>query len=368
MKHSSLRRPLLGFALGVVVALQGQSQADVPRSAPLDPVQGAWSSTPSAANLKETVVDVDRSDASDRLELFRAERASALARSQGGLAATDRALLQQLSDELSAKAPNSFEAHLTRFYLEFPNEGAFRSLELARSAGAGRPELAGPLLVDAARRFDRDALVLHAKAMERPGQVAPGLWSHADDVLLSVDPEGILFAAGEMDAYPLWARQYADGKRPDVLVIDSRLLVDANYRRKIWTAAKAAGNEPGTHVSFMERLASATNRPVHLSLALGNALGGVPVSKLYLTGLAMRVSTGPIDNIPMLEERWARMSKNTACGPLGQNYLLPAAVLLKHYRSIDDEERASRLENEIRILGRQLGAMDRLYKNGVLEH
>lgn len=356
------------MAITVAVALQGQSQADVQRSAALDPVQGAWNPIHSEVVLKETLNDVDRNDASDRLEVFRAERASALARSQGALAATDRVHLQQLSDELSAKAPNSFEAHLTRFYLEFPNEGAFRSLELARTAGAGRPELSGPLLVDAARRFDRDALVLHAKAMKRPGQVAQGLWSHADDVLLSVDLEGILFAAGEMDAYPLWTRQYADGIRPDVLVVDSRLLVDANYRRKIWTAAKAAGNEPGTHVSFMERLATATNRPVHLSLALGKALGGVPTSKLFLTGLAMRVSAGPIDNIPLLEERWARMSKNTSCGPLGQNYLLPAAVLLKHYRNSGDEERASRLEHEIRTLGRQLGAMDRLYKNGVLEH
>jgi hypothetical protein len=82
----------------------------------------------------------------------------------------------------------------------------------------------------------------------------------------------------------------------------------------------------------------------------------------------MRYSTIPIDNIPLLESRWAAFRKPMDAGPLSQNYLLPGSVLLLHYRAIGDEPRASRLEYELRDLAQRVGATNALFRSGVLAH
>jgi hypothetical protein len=80
-----------------------------------------------------------------------------------------------------------------------------------------------------------------------------------------------------------------------------------------------------------------------------------------VAGLALRYSSQPVDNIPLLEQRWARMSKTTDAGPLSRNYLLPGSVLLMHYREVEDEKNASLLEHEVRGLARRLNATKELY-------
>jgi hypothetical protein len=43
-------------------------------------------------------------------------------------------------------------------------------------------------------------------------------------------------------------------------------------------------------------------------------------------------------------------------------------VLLKHYRSLNDEAGMARMERSLRTLGVELKAMDRLYRSGILQH
>ena len=62
------------------------------------------------------------------------------------------------------------------------------------------------------------------------------------------------------------------------------------------------------------------------------------------------------------------MAKATDAGPLAKNYLLPASILLKHYRDIGDEANASRLEHELRGIAAKLGATNDLIRAGVLQH
>ena len=171
-----------------------------------------------------------------------------------------------------------------------------------------------------------------------------------------------------MDAYPLWAKQAADGVRTDVLVVDDRLLVDAAYRQRIWEKARAKGTVPAQAGGFLERLALATDRPVYLSLALGPQRAGAMRDKLYVTGLAARYSAEPLDNIPALAKCWSAMAKATDAGPLSRNYLLPGAVLLQHYRTVGDEKNAALLEHELRELAQRLGATDRMIRSGVFQH
>jgi hypothetical protein len=222
------------------------------------------------------------------------------------------------------------------------------------------------MLVNAARTGNTTELVRWGRALKEHGDVAPGLWRMADDILLSLEKDAVLIAAGEMDAYPLWSKQ-ATGSRKDVLVVDQRLLGDRTYRERIWGHTRARGNAPGPE-GFIEALAGATQRPVYVSLALGPQQARALRGRLFVTGLAARYSTTDWDNIRALTKNWQAMAKATDAGPLAKNYLLPAAILLNHYRDIGDETNASRLEHEIRGLAAKLGATNDLIRTGVLQH
>src|SRR5690606_21563943 len=120
----------------------------------------------------------------------------------------------------------------------------------------------GPLLADAARRNDLRSMAERATALKAQGGTLPGFMHLADDLMLSVETNAVLFVAGEMDAYPLWIRQFAEGKRQDLTVVDIRLLEDARYRQQIWQAGRATGNAPSKPLDFLAAFVSASKRPV----------------------------------------------------------------------------------------------------------
>jgi len=362
------------FALAAALCAAQTSQApaaDAGSMAPVmnDPVQGGWNAeriSAEAGDWQRLASDQATSGIA-RLNHFRSERNAALARNQGSLTPADRADLERIARDLETASPNSFEAHLARYHLAFPDPSASMHLDLAKARDRARQELTIPLLMDAARRFDQAALVRQSRVLKERGGVAPGLWRMADDILRSVDRDGVLIAAGEMDACPLWAKQHAEGARKDVLVVDARLLGDPAYRQRVWAMTRARGAVPGEASGFTERLAAAMDRPVFLSMALGPGWVGPLREHLHVTGLALRYSTSPLDNIPALEERWKRFHKDTGAGPLARNYLLPGAVLLRHYRAVGDEAGAARMERELRGLAEKLGETARMVRSGLFQ-
>lgn len=374
---SALRLALLPFLLapalgmgqaGAEKALQEQQQAP----ALAEPYQGGWSVPPAYATEKKeaeaaAVEDASQRSAGSQLDALRWERNVSLAKNAGAIPAQDRARLVDLALELNATAPNTFEAHMANYYTQFPAPTAFEELDLASAKDKQREELIAPQLANAARKDDKAELATRAKDMKVRGRIAPPLYKVAEDIMASVEPGAVLIAAGEMDAYPLWVEQFANGKHADMLVVDERLLVDLAYRTRVWERTKARGVVPD-ETSFIARLGTATDRPVFLSLALGSKALGPLKDELYVTGLAMRLSNGPVDNIPLLEARWDRLKKPLDAGPLSRNYLVPGAVLLTHYRTIGDEARAARLEHELRAMAERLGATSTLVKSGILQH
>lgn len=363
---------LLAYLLPVLAVAQAASKKAQDRQAPAiaEPYQGGWSAqaeSPKKEMLNEEVARERSQSFQQQLDQLRWERNASLARNAGDIPGADHARLVDLAVELNTVAPNSFEAHMANYYTQFPAVAAFQSLELAMLKGPEREELIAPRLVNAARKDNSAELTLRAKDMKARGRMAPALYKVAEDILASVEPKAVLFAAGEMDAYPLWVEQFANGKQKDVLVVDERLLGDAAYRVRIWERTQARGNVAG-QVDFISALAAATERPVYLSLALGATTMTPLKDKLYVTGLAMRYSAASVDNIPLLAARWEKLKKPLDAGPLSKNYLVPGAVLLTHYRSTGDEARASKLEYELRGMAKALGATTALVKSGILQH
>jgi hypothetical protein len=366
-------RLILGLLVGLL-ASQTRAQTDTQTAPPAavvnDAVQGGWSvdDIQRTANYWEAITTEQSDNNAARFNQFRSERNASLARNSGVLPAQDKAQLDELAKDMARSAPNGFEAQLARYYLEFPAPAAYPYLEQAAATAPQRDELLGPLLVNAARKGAANELVAQARAFEARGQVKPGLWSLADDLLASVDQNGVLVVAGDMDALPVLVRQQVHQLRRDVLVIDQRLLADPGYRQRMWTLAKGSGAVPGDAEGFKQALLSRSGRPVFLSLALGREQLAKHRANTYSTGLALRYSTKPVDNIPLLASRWAAFKKPTDAGPLARNYLLPGAILLEHFRTIGDETKAAQLEYELRQFAKAIGATDLLYRTGTLQH
>ncbi|HQW05122.1 MAG: hypothetical protein IPH05_09495 [Flavobacteriales bacterium] len=361
--------------LSILVAAHALGQTEAPRTAPMqqgttvrDGFQGGWSvATGQLAKAEEKELDDAELEVAFGLDVIRSERNASLARNQGVIPQSDQGRIQALSDELNRRQPDSFDAHMANYYTAFPTPTAFQELDLAIARDRDRAELVAPRLVNAVRTDNTTELTLRAKDMRDRGGIAPPLYLVANDILASTEPGAIFFAAGDMDLFPLLVEQFVRGKRKDLLVVDLRLLGDPSYRLRIWERTKASGKVAPAD-QFVQDLASATVRPVYVSLALGQKELAPLKEKLYTTGLAMRYSTIPIDNIPLLESRWAAFRKPMDAGPLSQNYLLPGSVLLLHYRAIGDEPRASRLEYELRDLAQRVGATNALFRSGVLAH
>ncbi len=371
--RSKLNRVIAAGLLCMVAnVLPAQAQEGNTRQQPtevLDPYQGGWMSVEQDRNARLWQLTTDDAPASQSalLNEYRSARNASLARHAGDIPSSEKAQLDQMADRIATIDPNSFEAHLAAFYAKFPAPDAFMSLDLAKARDRERTELIAPLLVNAARTGNAMEMARWGKALKEQGGVAPGLWRMADDVLLSVEKDAVLIAAGEMDAYPLWSKQAASGARKDVLVVDQRLLGDRAYRERIWTSTRASGSTPGQE-AFIDALAGASQRPVYVSLALGPQQARAMRGRLYVTGLAARYSRNDWNNIPALVKSWSAMAKSTDAGPLAKNYLLPASILLNHYRSLGDETNASRLEHELRGLAAKLGATNDLIRAGVLLH
>lgn len=65
-------------------------------------------------------------------------------------------------------------------------------------------------------------------------EINPGLLSYAEDVLASVDSNGILLTQHDNDTYPAWMLQDVKGFRTDVWVINIDFLLMESYRKMVF--------------------------------------------------------------------------------------------------------------------------------------
>lgn len=332
--------------------------------------QGAWS----ASDLQRTVelwkqICAERpADVNAQFNLFRSERNARMEANNGRLKDADERELNTIKERIATAAPNSFEQHLANYYLQFPSPAADAELAQAEALGPDRNELILPALDRANTVGDLAALDRWCGELETRGGLAPALSAVAKDLLGSVARDGIVFANGDMDVAPALVQQRRHALRRDVLVVDQRLLADANYRQRIWIAAKATGPVPGSGPAFAAALHKATTRPVYLALSLDRNWFDAFPGQLCTTGIAFGLCNTGAADIASLQATWNAMERTTAAGPLSRNYLLPGTVLLEHYRTAGDEAQAALMEDQLRKLARAIGAEQDLLKAGILKH
>jgi hypothetical protein len=112
----------------------------------------------------------------------------------------------------------------------------------------------------------------NASAMDR-GREPVASWPRMAGVALldAVPDHGVLLAAGDHDAFPLWYLQQVEGRRPDVAVVTLSLLPArwyraALHRQRLLPAGLVASASPSAAVAAVAAQAAGRQRPVRVSL------------------------------------------------------------------------------------------------------
>lgn len=102
--------------------------------------------------------------------------------------------------------------------------------------------------------------------------------------------------------------------------------------------------------SFQSVLNQGKKRPVYVGLTVPMDLFGAYSKNLYCTGLALKYSESPINNIPSLVYNWEQLFQRkyaSIAEPITKNYLVPAQLLYQHYKQSGDETKSEELRQFI---------------------
>ncbi|MFN8302080.1 MAG: SUMF1/EgtB/PvdO family nonheme iron enzyme [Saprospiraceae bacterium] len=212
---------------------------------------------------------------------------------------------------------------------------------------------------------DRNSVAAICREWYASGQYSPGVLNWNYNALMSVEDNSILFTSTDTDTYPAFLLQYALEVRPDVTVLNLSLLGSQEYRRFVaqsknfrWLQDKANAEQFVATVLKMSVDYGEAYFPVYFGIMCDKKLLQADQSQLYLTGLALKYSTRPFDNVALLrfnyENRfrtdYLRLRMQPEPSPelvdqLNLNYIPSLLLLHRHYTAAGDDTKAAELEN-----------------------
>lgn len=196
------------------------------------------------------------------------------------------------------------------------------------------------------------------------GQYSTGLLNWNYNALMSVEPNALLFTQQESDTYPAMLLQYALDVRPDVSILSFQLLENQSYRAFMIQLENLSWIPNDSSLKdFLALLLKPQNNKVGLekSVYFGSMtnkdLLREDMAKLYLTGLALKFSTSPFDNVATLrynyenrfrtdylELNFEKEADPAAVARVNLNYIPALLLLHRHYAAAGESAKAERLQ------------------------
>lgn len=281
-------------------------------------------------------------------------------------------VMESLLASMSKAIPSTFEYYACRWWQAGNRRDQRQWLDSAVAVRPNSPELFDDISVTS--EFDGNRVARNATLTSwyNHASMPVQLLEYAHNLLLGVEPNGVLFTFGDNDTYPLWMVQAAKGHRPDVAVVNVSMLMDSSYcqfisRNEIPNAdcqllsheRLANGVTWTTCVSdFVRSVAQKSTRPVYVANTGHTEILEALSDKLRLVGLALKYSTKPFDDVAALKRIWQEFRLDnvvdafyqentpftkTVWPNLAMNYVAPALRLYGHAMQSGDLTQATRL-------------------------
>jgi formylglycine-generating enzyme required for sulfatase activity len=168
---------------------------------------------------------------------------------------------------------------------------------------------------DRLRQAELNGDVLKAEAIckewYQSGTYSPGILSWNYNALQSVEPNAWLFTQQESDTYPALLLQHALAVRKDITILGIPLLEYPNYRKMIiqrqnlhWIPLESSLAEFWQQFLNPPPAPARTQKPIYFGVMSNKNLWVADKARLYLTGLALKYSLQPFDNLALLRQNF----------------------------------------------------------------
>jgi hypothetical protein len=276
-----------------------------------------------------------------------------------------KAQLDKIIQDMGNAIPNTYVYYLLKFWDHY----ALKDISLVEKAyelEPDRPDTYYPFISHYEYFGEDKKLEEFCEKLYQSKDIAPGLLSYNYNVLMSTEPNSILFTNGDNDTYPVWVLQKALGIRDDVTVLNVSITTgtEPEYlerklkERNITLDLKAL---PGLKdKEFIAELVKALAKkypdvPVYFALTVYKNHFESITDDLYIVGLAYQYSPERIDNLALVKKNLEKnlnldylkydwyddsyLAKDIVAH-LNTNYIAPMIMLAEHYKTADDNGRA----------------------------
>ncbi len=317
------------------------------------------------ATYWENALKVDSKNESAWIALFNARLFESFTPHSRDLSNERKQILADVLKQVETNLPNSFSF----YYLSYLNnqsksEASLQLLQKAAEKNSYYPEMWDDLLFSHYIKGNKKGIVEMTDNLFNSSIYSSAVMEYNQNVLSSVDKNGVLVTYGNIDSYPLLIWQEKFNIRKDVRIICLEWLSNEKYSADI---AKVLGitTESVLNVSEEKALGAilkATKKKVYLGLTLPPAFLKKQSGSLYCTGLAMLYSSKPVSNIESLETNWTSLFKRKYLynnDDINRNYLIPLVIL---HQAETDVAKKTEYRQTIDFLSNSIGANQNLEK------
>lgn len=263
--------------------------------------------------------------------------------------------LNSIVTDLESMHSESYEYHYIAYLNSNQDPQAFHHLEKAYEIYPNNVELYDDFIAHYELTDNRQGKNEFCKKLAESNTIAQGVMDYNYNVLMSLEPNAILFTNGADDTYPLWIWQEIHNKRTDVTVLNLDLIQNLEYQKvklKSLNIYPIKSKEPVGIVK--EVVKNNPNRPINIALTINPKALIDLKSKLYLTGLVLKYSEKEIDNVTMLQNNWEfsfnteslnETVTNSTAKKMNNNYIIPLLVLSGYYSDNGKTSEAKSTEN-----------------------
>jgi len=138
----------------------------------------------------------------------------------------------------------------------------------------------------------------------KSGQISKGqeYWNY--NTLMSLEPEAVFWANSDAEAYSLWAVQVAQNIQPQAVILSTESLGKKGYIDFLAKWKNTSLKSTGLFAGSLSVFEVAAGKPVYFGVMLDKTVMEAEKQHLYITGLAMKFSREPFDNLAVLQKHY----------------------------------------------------------------
>ena len=209
--------------------------------------------------------------------------------------------LEQISQELQTALPQSFEAAFAKFIVNQDSKTLLKAYQLAPQ----RHELYPYLLEYYEQEQTTEKTGQLCQQWLASGEYSSGLLEWNYNALIGLEKNAVILTEGINHTHPLWLLQYGKNIRPDVQVLNLRLLTNSSYRKEIFNRLGLPILLSNNKADIVEHLLQHLQKQaMYLGISISKGLVKNHEEELYVIGLAFRHSPHKFDNIKALVDNY----------------------------------------------------------------